>query len=354
MAIFYSKTNNAFYDSTIVADGLIPADKVEITSEEYTALLAAQCEGKVIVAGADGKPTAINQSCRECDKTTHELVVASDKVLGHTKIDSFPTIGSGNAAGSNGVAIVLQNLDKDYVKRIGDEEIEGHKTFKQSPIIANNAPTAIMKATATDKGTAPTEHAVTAAINAYDKNGTQEANRLGSVGVTYGSEGNVEASIKAYKPVAESTESAEVAVVYPATGEPYAIAPTPPSGDATNKIATTEWVNARETISRHFIHSDIVFDCWQRKDYALGIQEFWGVIPIQGEIKVFNIQFPEAFSATPLVMLSSEYDRVPESPGEVLPRSYNITKESLSLIGYNPAFSIGGISNIHFLIRGFI
>ena len=354
MAIYYSKTKKAFYDTAVIAVDLMPADKVEITSDEYAALMEAQASGSIIVADANGKPTALKQSCGECNKTTHELVVASDKVLGHTMIDSLPTTGSQNAVASGGVAFVLQNLDEDYVKRFGDKEIDGFKTFKKSPSIANDAPTAIMKATGTDKGTAPTELAVTSAINAYDKNGTQEANRLGSVGVTYDTEGNIKSSIKAYKPEAESTDSAEVAVVYPASGEPYATAPTPPTGDDTNKIATTEWVNARETITRHTIEGDVVFDCWQRVDHALGIQEYWGVIPIMTHECDIEFTFPRAFSASPLVMLSSEYDRVSSSPGESMPMSFSNTKDSVVIMGYNPAYSQYGDSKVHFLIRGFI
>lgn len=53
--MFYSKTTGGFYSSEIHGDN-IPADAVEITKAEHTALLAGQAEGKRIVPDADGVP----------------------------------------------------------------------------------------------------------------------------------------------------------------------------------------------------------------------------------------------------------------------------------------------------------
>ena len=53
--MFYSAQTGGFYDRAIHGDN-IPADAVEITREEWLALLAGQAEGKMIVAGKDGKP----------------------------------------------------------------------------------------------------------------------------------------------------------------------------------------------------------------------------------------------------------------------------------------------------------
>ena len=54
MTIYYSKTNQAFYDSNI--HSRLPEDAVEISHEQHTALLVGQSSGQVIMPGKDGKP----------------------------------------------------------------------------------------------------------------------------------------------------------------------------------------------------------------------------------------------------------------------------------------------------------
>jgi len=75
MSIYYSATTNAFYDTTIINEGSIPADKVEITAEEYASLIEAQNNGYLIVAGEGGKPTTLKQNCNKCNKLNHDYVV---------------------------------------------------------------------------------------------------------------------------------------------------------------------------------------------------------------------------------------------------------------------------------------
>ena len=54
MTIYYSKTNQAFYDSAI--HSRLPEDAVEISHKQHTALLTGQSSGQVIMPGKDGKP----------------------------------------------------------------------------------------------------------------------------------------------------------------------------------------------------------------------------------------------------------------------------------------------------------
>lgn len=54
MTIYYSKTNQAFYDSNI--HSRLPEDAVEISQEQHAALLAGQSSWQVIMPGKDGKP----------------------------------------------------------------------------------------------------------------------------------------------------------------------------------------------------------------------------------------------------------------------------------------------------------
>ena len=53
--MFYAKSTNGFYDEAIHGNN-IPADAVEITTEEHAALLEGQSQGKIISADKNGKP----------------------------------------------------------------------------------------------------------------------------------------------------------------------------------------------------------------------------------------------------------------------------------------------------------
>jgi hypothetical protein len=52
--MFYSKSTGGFYSREIHGDN-IPADAVEITTEEHAALLEGQSQGKLIAADGDGR-----------------------------------------------------------------------------------------------------------------------------------------------------------------------------------------------------------------------------------------------------------------------------------------------------------
>lgn len=54
MTIYYSKSNQAFYDSTI--HSRLPEDAVELSPEQHAALLSGQSAGQVIMPDKEGKP----------------------------------------------------------------------------------------------------------------------------------------------------------------------------------------------------------------------------------------------------------------------------------------------------------
>lgn len=56
--MLYSKTSQGFHDSQY--DKNIPEDAVEITHEEWQALLKAQSEGQIIQSDKKGYPKAVN------------------------------------------------------------------------------------------------------------------------------------------------------------------------------------------------------------------------------------------------------------------------------------------------------
>lgn len=57
--MLYSKTTGGFYSREIHGDN-IPADAIEITSEEHAALMQGQSQGKRITHDADGFPILID------------------------------------------------------------------------------------------------------------------------------------------------------------------------------------------------------------------------------------------------------------------------------------------------------
>jgi hypothetical protein len=59
MAIFYSATNNAFYDTNI---NQLPPDSIEIDGELHIGLLRKQSNGFIIKPGDDGKPVVIKDN----------------------------------------------------------------------------------------------------------------------------------------------------------------------------------------------------------------------------------------------------------------------------------------------------
>lgn len=56
--MYYSKTNNAFYDDPKYYP-IVPSDLIQITDQECKYLLEQQSKGKIIKAGSNGKPIAV-------------------------------------------------------------------------------------------------------------------------------------------------------------------------------------------------------------------------------------------------------------------------------------------------------
>lgn len=60
--MLYSKSTRGFYDRTVHGGKVIPKDAVEISRDEYVALLQGQNEGRVIEPGKDGRPMLSDQA----------------------------------------------------------------------------------------------------------------------------------------------------------------------------------------------------------------------------------------------------------------------------------------------------
>lgn len=86
MAKYFSASHVAFYDDAILKLDQMPEDVVEIELAEYNDFMAKQCEGFVIVAGANGYPELLKQNGDACTCLAHELQTATRQALGHVKI----------------------------------------------------------------------------------------------------------------------------------------------------------------------------------------------------------------------------------------------------------------------------
>ena len=138
--------------------------------------------------------------------------------------------------------------DNEVVHLADDETITGTKTF--------NAITKINEAirqtkTVLTKGTAPVNAQYFGLI--YDDGSPYPSgqsfnnnNRFGLFETSVNPDGSVATYIAAYKNTADISTNAQICVIYPATGNPYAICPTPTDTTTTSgvQIATTGWVNS--------------------------------------------------------------------------------------------------------------
>ena len=81
--MFYVKSTNGFYDEAIHGDN-IPADAVEITTEEHQALLEGQSQGKIISADKNGKPVL-----KDPPPPTPEQIIAQYDAAVQQRLDDF-------------------------------------------------------------------------------------------------------------------------------------------------------------------------------------------------------------------------------------------------------------------------
>ena len=137
-------------------------------------------------------------------------------------------------------AKAARDADANIVHRTGNETIAGTKTFNSNVTIESGSPRLNLDQTDITQGTAPT----TAQSNAISFRDSQN-NTMGYMVHEYLTDGENRLRFAAYKPEQGSTAHGDLSVVYPASGDPYATAPTPAAGDNSTKIATTAWVNTK-------------------------------------------------------------------------------------------------------------
>jgi hypothetical protein len=159
MGIYFSAHNCAFYNDAVIEVSALPSDAVAVSDAAFSELMAAQAAGKVIAAGSDGNPVAVEQSCGTCHCTLHELVKASETQSGHVTTGDIqdvvspmlPTAATSSKLGivrPDNITIVVNGgvlsatvdisgkAEDDAVVHIsGDETVSGVKSFLAIPQI---------------------------------------------------------------------------------------------------------------------------------------------------------------------------------------------------------------------------
>ena len=205
----------------------------------------------------------------------HPTTTASDTVLGMVKLSNSALSTSGTG---DGFAATPQAVNSVYNKTVeareiadaaataaataqttadsalakantsvqtsGNQSVAGQKTFTSTPVIQGTSPSLIIKDTNLTKGTPDTSANNDSAVYFQSKDGTNAANRMGALQLRQDKSGNVSMALYAYKDESGSSTSAYISAVYPKTGNPYGIAPTPDASSNTTHIATTAWVRA--------------------------------------------------------------------------------------------------------------
>lgn len=131
-----------------------------------------------------------------------------------------------------------------YVTTNTAQTITGAKTFTDETTIKRDI---LFNNNDAVKGTNPQNTVFWGLVNG-DSSG---AGRLGLFETKLRTDGQVETYITAYKNESGSDEGAYLRVVYPASGNPFATAPTPATSDNSDKIATTAFVKNQGYLTSH-------------------------------------------------------------------------------------------------------
>ena len=177
-----------------------------------------------------------------------------------------------NSTSSNRIATVGWANDPtkstNVVHRSDAETIAGVKTFTSIPIIKTQQPNLWIQTSNGEKGTAPSSTQYYWFGTIFDKNGTDQSNKLSQAYYTNFSSGNCSFTIDLFKPESESTIVAQSIGMYYDTAGTFSVASLKSGTNITNRnisfitnsttseyIATMGWVN-NATTATNVVHRD--------------------------------------------------------------------------------------------------
>ena len=153
-------------------------------------------------------------------------------------------------------------VDATVVHNTGDETVAGLKTFTNHMLMEMRGPWLYAKDTIFERGTVPAAGTGGSyGIGFYDKHAdhTNAASlinhRFGQIECSVNENGSVAVRLIANKNIVDD-EYATLALSYPATGTPYATAPTPADDVTANEIVTAEWVKKNISVGKVYVAGD--------------------------------------------------------------------------------------------------
>ena len=257
----------------------------QVTDQVRTdANLVVAGNGLTEVVGEDGKTLSVNPGAGISvtgDAVTVDTAWLSEQLDTRVESGGFVTAGDGiDITASEGKAEVA--VDDTVVRTSGNQTVAGHKTLTdgltvegtdiivRTPALNEGPNVDLQFADTVVKGTAPDNDNTQAGVVIYDSTGNTggtPANSLASFQMSYGTDNEIRTHMRAFQPVASSTQYAVVSVVYPASGDPYATAPTTPASASANEIVTVDYLKSansgvvhttgNETISGTKMFSDL-------------------------------------------------------------------------------------------------
>ena len=247
--------------------------------------------GLTETVGENGKTLNVNPGAGISvtgDAVTVDTNWLSEQLDTRVESGGFVTAGDGiDVTASEGKAEIA--VDDTVVRTSGNQTIAGTKTFENSDIFIKftNPPTAgvrdtpnIYCQTAYNKGDAVEAQALFGGLITVDTaNNVQSGGTIGAftTGVLTG--GHIASTMRAYQNTAASTAYTEVSVIYPASGDPYAIAPTTPAAASSREIVTVNYLKGANSGVVHTTGTETID----------GDKTFTSVVRINGVARSYRI-----------------------------------------------------------------
>lgn len=146
--------------------------------------------------------------------------------------------------------------DGNFVHKTGDEVINGVKTFIQNMKLKS-----IMRLISDNitKGTNPDSPVYKSLTVWNDKNDSNDwkNSRLGMIEFSLDTEGTTNLTFGVYRNEVNSAVSSYISIKYKQDGTRIVTVPTPPSNSNDTSVATTQWVRANASATKHLVVSTL-------------------------------------------------------------------------------------------------
>ena len=207
------------------------------------------------------------------------------------------------AAGAEIVTVnYLKGANSGVVHLAGEETITGNKTFSGMAnftrdvqlVGSDDASPQVDCVVPINRGSLPTTN-ITTGVRTL----SQDDKNFGIFQTYVNTNGDTQSSMAAYKNIAENVTSAMVSVLYPATGDPYAIAPSTRATPVDNEIVTVDFLSKAESNLVHRTGNETIDGLKTFAYSAINIQEpKYTINEDPSSDQYWNIQFKDSTNTT--------------------------------------------------------